>query len=90
MSAFAQRFVFLVIWIARSTYVDSVFDTFIFPLLGLIFLPLTTLMYVFLAAPPFGVSGWDWIWLGLAVFFDLSRYAQAYAQRGRMPGTRSA
>lgn len=81
MAAFAPRFVFLVIWIARPVYVDSVFDTFIFPLIGLIFLPFTTLMYVFLAAPPFGVSGFDWLWLALAVLLDLSHYGGLYVQR---------
>lgn len=84
MSAFAPRFVFFVIWIARPVYVDSVFDTFIFPLLGLLFLPFTTLMYVFLAAPPFGVTGWDWVWIGIAVVLDLSQYGGVYAQRGQM------
>ena len=87
ISAFAPRFLFLVIWIARPVYVDSVFDTYIFPLLGLIFLPFTTLMYVFLAAPPFGVSGLDWLWIGIAVVLDLSHYGGVYTQRGQMRGT---
>jgi hypothetical protein len=87
MAAFAPRFVFLVIWIARPVYVDSVFDTFIFPLLGLIFLPFTTLMYVFLAAPPFALTGWDWLWIGIAVVLDLSHYGGAYVQRGQMRTT---
>ncbi len=87
LSAFAPRFVFLVIWLARPVYVDSVFDTFIFPLLGLIFLPFTTLMYVFLAAPPFGVTGWDWLWIALAALLDLSQYGSVYTQR---PGAYAA
>jgi hypothetical protein len=87
MSAFAPRFVFLVIWIARPSYVNSVFDTFIFPLLGLIFLPFTTLLYVFLAAPPSRVSGFEWLWIALAVVADLSHYAGAYTQRGAMRET---
>jgi hypothetical protein len=87
MAAFAPRFVFLVIWIARPVYVDRVFDTFIFPLLGLIFLPFTTLMYLFLAAPPYGLSFWDWLWLGLAALLDLSHYMGAWTQRGAMGAT---
>ncbi len=81
MSAFAPRFVFLIIWIARPAYVDAVFDTFIFPLLGIIFLPFTTLMYVFLAAPPFDLTGWDWLWIAIAVLLDLSHYGGLYVQR---------
>jgi hypothetical protein len=86
MSAFAPRLVFLIIWIARPSYIDAVFDTFILPLLGLIFLPFTTLMWVLLDAPPVGVHGFDWVWIGLAVILDLSHYATAYSQRGQMPG----
>ena len=90
MSAFAPRLVFLIIWIARPSYINAVFDTFILPLLGLIFLPFTTLMWVLLDAPPVGVHGFDWVWIGLAVLLDLSHYATAYSQRGQMPGRTTA
>jgi hypothetical protein len=86
LSAFAPRLVFLIIWIARPAYIDAVFDTFILPLLGLIFLPFATLMWVLLDAPPAGVDGFDWVWIGVAVLLDLSHYATAYSQRGQMPG----
>ena len=86
MSAFAPRLVFLIIWIARPSYINSVFDTFILPLLGLIFLPFATLMWVLLDAPPVGVHGFEWVWIGLAVILDLSHYATAYSQRGQVPG----
>ncbi|MGH2636763.1 MAG: hypothetical protein ACRDHU_11550 [Actinomycetota bacterium] len=89
MSAFAPRLVFLIIWIARPTYVDAVFETWIFPLLGLLFLPFTTLMWVLLDAPPVGVHGFDWFWLVIAVFLDLGHYGSAYANRGQMPGRTS-
>lgn len=85
MSAFAPRLVFLIIWIARPAYVDAVFNTFVFPLLGLIFLPFTTLMYVLLDAPPVGLRGFDWLWIALAVLLDLSHYGGVYAQRDQSP-----
>lgn len=84
MSVFAPRLVFLIVWIARPAYVDAVFNTFIFPLLGLIFLPFTTLIWVLLDAPPVGVAGVDWLWIILAVLLDLSHYGTAYASRGQM------
>jgi hypothetical protein len=89
MSAFAPRLVFLIIWIARPSYINAVFDTFILPLLGLIFLPFTTLMWVLLDAPPVGVHGFDWVWISLAVILDLGHYATGYSQRGQMPGRAS-
>ena len=86
LGAFAPRILFLIIWIARPVYVDAVFDTFIFPLLGLIFLPFTTLIYLLMEGTVGGISGFDWVWLALAVILDLTHYAQAYGARNEMPG----
>jgi len=84
LAAFAPRLLVIFAWIARPTYFDSVFDTFIFPLLGLIFLPFTTLIYLLLGAPPLGVHGWDWLWIALAVMLDLGHYANTYGQRDQL------
>ena len=86
LSAFAPRLVVVFAWIARPAYFDSVFDTWIWPLLGLIFLPFTTLMWLFLGAPPEGVEGLDWLWIVLAVLLDLSHYANTYEQRDTVSG----
>jgi hypothetical protein len=82
MSAFAPRLVVVFAWIARPTYFDAVFDTWILPLAGLIFLPFTTLMWLLVGAPPDGVQGLDWLWIGLAVLLDLSHYGSTWEQRG--------
>ena len=84
LGAFAPRLLFLIIWIARPAYVDAVFDTFILPLLGLIFLPFTTLLWVLLK--PGGIEGFDIVWIVLAVLMDLSHYVGAYGQRDQFPG----
>jgi predicted Na+-dependent transporter len=81
LAAFAPRLVVLFVWIARPNYVDAVFSTWIFPLLGLIFLPFTTMMWLFLGAPPQGVVGLEWLWIVLAVFLDLAHYGNVYGQR---------
>ena len=80
LSAFAPRLIVVFAWIARPTYFDAVFDTWIFPLLGLIFLPFTTLIWL-LVYPPAGIEGSDWLWVVLAVLLDLSHYANTYGQR---------
>ena len=85
-AAFFPRIMFVILWIARPVYVDAVFDTFIWPLLGLIFLPFTTLLWVLLDQPPVGVHGWDWLWIGIAVLLDLGHYVSVAAQRNQMPG----
>ena len=45
----------------------------IWPILGLIFLPWATLMFVIVA--PAGIAGWDWLWIGLGVAADVASYA---------------
>jgi hypothetical protein len=81
------RIAFAVYWIARPAAVDAAFDTFVLPLIGLIFLPFTTLMYVLLWTPGVGMTGSDWIWIGIAFVLDLGHYtASAYGNRNRLPG----
>jgi hypothetical protein len=86
LAAFAPRLIVIFAWIARPAYFNAVFSTWIFPLLGLLFLPFTTLMVLLVGAPPSGVSGFDWVWVGLAVLLDLSHYANTYSQRGTVTG----
>ncbi len=81
------RFAFAIYWIARPTQVSLVFDgNLIWPLLGLLFLPFTTLMYTILWSVG-GLTGGDWLWVGLALVLDLGHYgASAYGNRDRIPG----
>ena len=55
----------------------------IWPVLGIIFLPWTTLMYVLVA--PGGVIGWDWFWIAIMAVFDILSYGSG-AGRKRIPG----
>jgi len=91
-AAFAPRLMLVFFWIARPTIMSTVFDTFLLPLLGFVFLPFTTLMYVllYLGSTPNGISGADWLWLGLAVVLDLANHSGAFTQRGAVPGMSSA
>ena len=76
-------------WLFRPGYWQTVFGTWIWPLLGLIFLPWTTLMFAILA--PRGIYGFEWLWIVLAVVADLATYGGgAYGNRNRIPGYRTA
>lgn len=86
MAAFAPRLAFLFYWIARPQMVEAAFGNWIVPLLGFIFLPFATLFYVILYAPGVGLTGWDWLWVILAVLLDIQHYAGAYSQRNQVPG----
>lgn len=82
------RFAGIVWWIAQPVrWVGALgaFDTWLWPALGLLVLPFTTLMYV--AVAPGGVVGWDWLWVGLAAISDVASYGGGgYGNRNRIPG----
>ncbi|HET9140663.1 hypothetical protein, partial [Actinophytocola sp.] len=60
------RLALFIIWVARPVLVDAAFNSWIFPLLGIIFLPFTTLIYVVLYTPGIGLTGWGWFWVVIA------------------------
>ena len=69
-AAFAPRLAFLFFWIARPVQVNAAFNDFIFPCLGIIFLPFTTLMWVLLSRLAWALpvwtgcgSDWQWCWI---------------------------
>jgi len=81
-----SRIMLLFAWIARPVLMDAAFGSFIIPCLGFLFLPFTTLMYVFLKQGVGTIQGLDWLWLFLAVILDLASVAGAgAANRNRIP-----
>lgn len=72
--AIGPRFALFLTWIFTNL-VSRAFDGFLLPLVGVIFLPWTTLFYVFAYAPVDGVSGIGWFFVALGFFFDISSYA---------------
>jgi len=72
----------LIVWIFTNE-VDQAYDTWILPLLGLIFLPLTTLVYALFYSPVGGVDGIEWFWVVLAFLLDIGALgAGARSRRG--------
>jgi len=81
-----SRIFLLMLWIGRPLYFNAAFGTIIIPCLGFLFLPFTTLMYVFLIQGVGGIQGLDWLWIFLAVLMDLASIGSAgYANRNRIP-----
>jgi hypothetical protein len=72
----------LFIWWVFGDKVDAAFDSWVWPLLGLIFLPWTTLAYVLMWSPVGGVEGWEWIIVALGVVLDIASYSWRAARRG--------
>jgi len=83
------RFFGMLWWLFRPLRWETAFSSlfsgglwWIWPVLGIIFLPWTTIMFVIVA--PGGVVGWDWLWIGLMFVADIFWYAGG-AGRKRIP-----
>ena len=83
VAIFSPRLAVILLWIF-TPWVDRAFGPIIWPILGVIFLPLTTLLYVLLwNTGGRGVHGWEWIFVVLALFGDLASHGgTAYSRRG--------
>ncbi len=62
----------LIWWLLDPRTWSLAFDTFLWPFLGFLFLPWTTLMWVLVY--PGGVNGFDFVWLAIAVAIDLGSW----------------
>lgn len=82
LAVFFPRLAFLTVWLARPVLVTEAFgSSFLLPLLGIVFVPFTALVYVLVYVPGVGVVGWAWMWVVLAFLLDLSHWFGAYTQR---------
>jgi hypothetical protein len=69
----------LLAWWIFGEKVDLAFDTWVWPLLGLIALPWTTLAYVVVWSPIVGVDGAEWIVVALGFLGDVLTYTSRAA-----------
>ena len=83
--AFAPRLMLILAWIFSARW-DRVWSgDWIVPLLGIIFLPYTTIMYMLVWSPT-GIEGWDWMWIILGVVLDVVKWGQVASNRKSLPG----
>jgi hypothetical protein len=72
--ALGPRFAIIAMWLFGSR-VDLAFGSALWPLLGLLLAPWTTLMYLLAWSPVGGVSGGEWLLVGLGLALDVAAYA---------------
>jgi len=73
----------LVWWLMDNVRWNVTFQSWIWPLLGFIFAPWTTLSYV--AVYPGGIQLFDWLILGIGILLDLSSWFGGYRNRKQVP-----
>jgi hypothetical protein len=82
--AFFARGALAFIWLITPFVSRAFHRDWIVPLVGIIFLPFTTLVFIFATIYDGGVTDWDWFWIALALLFDLMTHVSGvttYLQR---------
>lgn len=77
--ALFSRIALLIVWLTTPLVSRAFHESWIVPLLGILLLPITALTYVLVYYVSGSVSGWSWLWVALAVLFDLA--ANSYPAR---------
>ena len=94
IAALSPRLGVILLWIFTE-YVTIAFNgwpvqPWLWALLGTIFLPWTTLLYLLVAAPLGGITFWGWMFVGMGLVLDVGAFAQAYRERKQIPGMAQA
>lgn len=78
--ALLARIGLLVVWLQTPLVKNGFHGGWILPLLGIIFLPLTTIAYVVVYALGNGsVTGAAWLWVVLGLLFDLGLHSSGFS-----------
>lgn len=76
-------------WLVQPARYNAAFPNIWVALLGILFLPWTTLMYA--ASFAGGIVGWDWLWLGIGFFADIASYgSSAYGGKKQMSAPKTS
>ena len=77
--ALFARLALLVVWLSTPLVQRAFHGGWLLPLLGILFLPITTLTYVLVYRISGSVTGWGWLWVVLAFLLDTA--ANSYPAR---------
>ncbi len=77
----APRAILVFAWIFSDRWQLVWQGNWIAPLLGIIFLPYTTIMYLLVWTLHGGIEGIDWMWIGLGLLLDIWKWQQVIANR---------
>lgn len=84
ISLFFARLALLFVWILTPLVNRAFHGGWLLPLLGILFLPLTTLVYALVYAfSGNSVTGWGWLWVVLAFLLDLGVYSSPARRAAR-------
>ena len=73
--ALFSRIALLCVWIWTPLVARAFHGGWLLPLLGILLLPITTLVYVLVYSISGSVTGWGWLWVALALLLDLGAHS---------------
>ncbi len=76
------RLAIFVWWLVNTARFRAAFDIILWPIVGFIFAPWTTLAYLLVFRN--GVNGFDWLWIALGIIIDLGALGGGYRSRDRI------
>ncbi len=88
--ALFARLALLAVWLSTPLVNRAFHGDWLLPLLGILFLPITTLAYVLVSALAESVTGWGWLWIVLAFLLDLAAHSFPARQAARARSRRGA
>ncbi|HEU5440953.1 MAG TPA: hypothetical protein VFU88_16830 [Ktedonobacterales bacterium] len=87
--ALLARVALLGVWLTTPLVTRAFQGGWLLPLLGVLFLPITTLVYILVYMAAGGVAGWGWFWVILGFLIDVTVHTSgAYSNRQRVSGWR--
>jgi hypothetical protein len=83
---FGPRIGLVLFWLFPSgrNLFNLAFNSLLWPILGVIFLPWTTVFWTIVGRK--GVGGFDWVWIGLGLVIDIVTYSGGFNKRKSIPG----
>jgi hypothetical protein len=86
-ASFAPRLILILAWIFSERWQVVWRGDWLVPLLGIVFLPYTTIMFMLSVNAVTGtVTGWDWMWIFLGVLLDFWKWSAVAQNRKQIPG----
>jgi hypothetical protein len=83
------RLALLLVWVLTPLVNRAFHGGWVLPLLGILILPITTLVYVLVYFISGSVTGWGWLWVVLAFLLDLGAHSYNASSAARARSRRS-
>jgi hypothetical protein len=81
--ALAPRVILVFAWLFSDRWELVWQGEWVMPLLGIIFLPFTTIMYLLTWTLTGGIEGWDWMWILIGLFLDISKWFGLWGNKNK-------